>query len=226
MAFDGDHVLLAWGGTLPGGEIFTNTLRMRDVNPIGFPDQVAIDGWLQGGFKDALATYWNAVKSLMGPNTKLVWMKANAVGTDGKYLESTTNLYTWGAPIAGTLANDSATQLAVAVSTTTAAARGRAHKGRWFLPIGPLNLDGVAGTFAAATSTTIANASAAFCTSLNGTASVLGVQQLRCAVMSNIGAGTHQDITGVKVGRVIDTQRRRRNKLVELGQTAAVDIDG
>lgn len=224
MAFDGDHVLVAWGGTLPGGEVWTNTLRMRDVNPIGFPDQTAISGYLAGGFKDALATFWLSVKPFLGPDAKLAWMKANAVGTNGKYLASTTNLYTWATPIAGTSGANRANQVCIAVSTTTAATRGRAHKGRFFLPATYTTIDGVNGQFTAGESTTLANAAATYLSSLNSTASVLGVQQLRCAVMSNIGAGTHQDITGIKVGRVLDTQRRRRNKQIELGSTAVVAV--
>lgn len=222
MAYTGDHVLVAWGGTMPGGEIWTNTLRMRDVNPIGFPDQVAVNGYLTGGFKDALTTYWNAVKALIGTGTKLEWMKANRVGTDGKYLDATTNVYTYAAPNAGTAVTNFPNQVSAVVSTTTGLARGRAHIGRWFLPGIACAVDAATGLLTVAQVTTFANASAAFIGALNDTAVVLGVDQLRAAVMSNLGAGVDHDITGVRVGRVPDTQRRRRNKIVEAPVAAAV----
>jgi hypothetical protein len=38
---------------------------------------------------------------------------------------------------------------------------------------------------------------------------------MRLAVMSPLGAGLSHSITDVKVGRVIDTQRRRRRQLDE-----------
>lgn len=222
MAYDGNHVLVAWGGTMPGGEIWSNTVRMRDVNPIGFPDHAAINGYLVGGFKTALATFWTALGGYVGPNTKLVWMKANAVGTNGKYLDDTTNVYTWTTPAGGLLSADRPNQLSIAVTTTTGASRGRAHAGRFFLPASVAAINATTGLFTTGEADGIAGPAATFLSALNSTASVLGVQQLRCAVMSNIGAGTHHDITGVRVGRVVDTQRRRRNKPSELGQTAAV----
>lgn len=222
MAYTGDHVLVAWGGTMPGGEIWTNTLRMRDVNPIGFPDQVAVNGYLVGGFKDALTTYWNAIKALIGTGTKLEWMKANRVGTDGKYLDPTTNLYTYATPNAGTSTVNFPNQVSAVVSTTTGIARGRAHIGRWFLPGVACAIDAVTGLYTTTQVNTFASASAAFLGALNDTAAVLGVDQVRAAVMSNLGAGTDHDITGVRVGRVPDTQQRRRNKVAELPVTAVV----
>lgn len=223
MAYTGNHVLIAWGGTSPGSEIWTNTLRMRDVNPIGFADQTAVDGWLQAGFKDALTTFWTAIKPYIGTGTTVAWMKANRVGTDGKYLDGTTNLYTYPTPLPGTDTANAINQASVVVTTTTGLARGRAHAGRFFLPSMRPFIDGTTGTFSAADSTIFANASAAFLSGLNDEANFV-IDQLRCCVMSNLGSGTDHDITGVKVGRVVDTQRRRRNKIVELGSTAVVNF--
>jgi len=223
MAYTGDHVLIAWGGTAPGGEIWTNTLRMRDINPIGFADQTAVDGWLQGGFKDALATYWTSFKPYIGTGTKLAWMKANRVGTNGKYLDGTTNLYTWPTPLPGTDTANAINQASVVVTTTTGIARGRAHAGRFFLPSMRPFIDGTTGTFTSADSTVFANGAATFLSALNDAANFV-IDQLRCSVMSNLGSGVDHDITGVKVGRVVDTQRRRRNKIAELGSTAVVNF--
>lgn len=220
MAYDEQHLLLAWGGTMPGNEVWTNTLRMRYVFAELKPTQETVAGWLAGGFKDSLATFWTGVKGIVGPGTKLAWMKANRVGVDGKYTDPTTNLYTWAAPIAGTAPSDPPNQSALAISTKTAIARGRAHIGRFFLPATQVALEATTGAMTLATAQNIATFAAAYINNLNNATDLATIDQCKCAVFSNIGAGDHQDITGIRVGRVVDTQRRRRNKTVEAGASA------
>jgi hypothetical protein len=216
MAYSGDHVLLAWGGRMPGGEQWTNTLRMRYTNPVGFADQTAVQGWLAGGFKDALAAYWASVRNFTGQGVYLDWIKANRVDTNGHYLDAETNRYDFPAPTAGS-STAQPNQLSYVVSTLTGVRAGRAHIGRWFIPSPSL-------AYSATTGLTTSNVSAMFLdpaktllNSLNATATVLGVQIVECAVMSNIGAGTDHKIIGVRGGLAVDTQRRRRNKLPDAG---------
>lgn len=216
MPYTGNHVLLAWGGKMPGAEIWSNTLRMRDVTTAAqFPEADTVDGWLQGGFKNALTTFWNAIRLTVGQNTTLEWMKANRVGTNGKYLDPGTNLYTFNPVLTGGSSSNRPNQLALAVTTGTAVDRGRAHAGRFFLPCGVLTVDGTTGQIPVSDANAIATAAAAFIASLNNTAKILTVDIIKAAVMSNVGEGTHHDITHVRVGRIVDTQRRRRNKALE-----------
>jgi hypothetical protein len=222
MAYPEQHVLITWGGSLYVNESWVCSVRMRNPSPSAFPSHSDINGYVQGGFKTALATYATALGALINGQTKINWIKANAVGTDGKYLDNTTNIYTWGTPIVhGTGANYLPGQISLAVSTTTAASFGLAHRGRWYLP-GLSAVTASDGKISAGNATTIANASAAFLHDLNAATDNLGVHVLRCAVFSRVGAGAFNDITGVSVGRVADTQRSRREKFAEAPSTAAV----
>jgi len=56
MPFDRRHVLAQWGGTLPGGEIWSNSLRLAstDTGPdADVPDHDEMVTWLTGPAKDA-----------------------------------------------------------------------------------------------------------------------------------------------------------------------------
>ena len=51
MPFDRRHVLAQWGGTLPGGEIWSNSLRLAstDTGPdADVPDHDEMVTWLTG----------------------------------------------------------------------------------------------------------------------------------------------------------------------------------
>ena len=99
-------------------------------------------------------------------------------------------------------------QVAHALSLTTAAERGRAHRGRVYLPPPSSNLEasdrwpaGVCQARADALATVIG----LWNTHLPGDVSV----------MSKIGAGTTRAVTGVSVGTRPDIQRRRANQIPE-----------
>lgn len=100
-----------------------------------------------------------------------------------------------------------APQLSLVVSTRTAALRGLASKGRFYPPTGGMlfNVSGFEATGFAASSATSA---AQLITDLNG------ANEGSCVVFSQRGLIT-REITGVRVGNVVDTQRRRRKGLVE-----------
>lgn len=99
-------------------------------------------------------------------------------------------------------------QIALVLSLRTARARGYASNGRMYFP-------------SAATPTagdgriTLANAEAVAAAGATLIASIALVGLGEPVVMSTVGAGRTEPITGVRVGRVMDTQRRRRNQIPE-----------
>lgn len=103
-------------------------------------------------------------------------------------------------------------QISYACSTTTGFLRGPAHQGRFYPPVGQLSV-GSDGRLDAGTAMGMAVSAAQLITDLNGSA--VG----SCVVFSGIGL-VAREITGIKVGRVADTQRRRRRALVEEYQQA------
>ena len=214
MTYTDDHLLLAWGGRMPGDEQWTNTLRMRP-QALGLPEQTVLDGWLQGGFKDALSAFWGAISNNIGAGTWLDWMKANAVDTTGHYRDPTTNRYDFPTPVQGTSVVPP-NQLSYVISTLTGIPRGRAHIGRFFIPAtSGLAISATTGLVTSDVSTVYLNDAATFLNALNDTASFATIQRAVCAVMSSLGTGTTYTVTGVGGGLVVDTQRRRRASLEE-----------
>lgn len=229
MPYDRAHIVLQWGGTLPGGEIWTNSLRGggSSLGPPGanFPSHADIAGWLAGHVKDALAAFHGRATSAINSVCKLTWAKMNAVGMDGKYLDPTTNLYTYPTPISGGGSGwQVPNQVCWVASLTTGLERGLAHRGRIFLPMPAVTLDSTTGQVGTAVASGLAGSVRTMIETIADTPGLDEGKEYRILVMSNRGvAGASNLVTGVAVGRVLDTQRRRRTKQVENYQTVPVD---
>nr|CRY96448.1 hypothetical protein [uncultured prokaryote] len=99
-------------------------------------------------------------------------------------------------------------QIAVVLSLRTARPRGRGSNGRMYIPALP-TLEENTGRFSTADATTIAVAAS---DALSAIGSALSTDVV---VGSQVGSGLLETVTGVRVGRVPDTQRRRREGLPE-----------
>lgn len=215
------HILVQWGGALGtnSGEIWTNTMRFvtdgTDVNDL----QGLAEAW-DTELTNALTTLV-AANSGYASHAHLDWVKANAVDATGHQLAGNTNAYY--APTdfvsAKGIAPSGAYQLALVVSFTTDVSRGWANSGRVYVPSGAqvgTNIDSPTGLL---TDAYVASVAAAWQTFLNDLNDNPGPDfaDLRAAVVSpRAGDGSaFHNITGVRVGKVMDTQRRRRNRLVE-----------
>lgn len=99
-------------------------------------------------------------------------------------------------------------QIALVLSMRTARSRGYASNGRMYIP-SSLGITAGTGLISAADAGNAATAGATFIGAVNAVG--IGI----ASVMSTVGTGRSEPITGVRVGRVMDTQRRRRNQLPE-----------
>jgi hypothetical protein len=101
-------------------------------------------------------------------------------------------------------------QLTICISLTTSARRGPASQGRFFMPLPAVGAN-AAGHINAASLTALVGTTTTMIENINallGNGSGWAV-----SVLSDLGAARH--VTGVRVGSVMDTQRRRRNKIPE-----------
>lgn len=147
---------------------------------------------------------------------KLTSIKLNLIGTDGRYVNNETIEHVLASPLPGNSSNNPAPQVALCVSTSTPNARGRAHAGRWYLPMPGMQLGGD-GRITTTQADAVLNASVTFVNALN-----VAMGDWQASVVSNIGAGASNVITGLRVGRVYDTMRSRRGKFIEEYRVAAV----
>jgi hypothetical protein len=205
--YDSAHIYVQWGGKLPGPETWSCGVRMAGPSATAVADAAT----LLDDYAGAVSAYHARVGTGLCATAKLSWVKVNAIGTDGKYMVPTTNEQIM-ADVPGTYSTAQLfpNQVAYAVSLKTAVSRGPAHRGRFFLPApgGALDANGlVSDTYRDGVRTSTDT----FIAAMN--AATPGWQM---AIFSRkAGAPTHREVTTSEVGRVLDTQRRRRRSLAE-----------
>lgn len=228
--YDRAHVVIQWGGTLPGGETWTNMLRGgppgTGEDPLGLVTHGELAAWCAGHIKDAIAAWHTHASTSINAACKLAWVKANVVDMAGHYKDPTTIEYFWPTPLAGVGSSISQhpNQVTLAVSLTTDVDRGPAHRGRFYMPMPSFTLDTVNGTLTAAMALGVAGRAKVLIEALADTPGLDNLWPFKILVMSKKPSfpATHV-VTGVEVGRVMDTQRRRRANQLEDWQRVAVD---
>ena len=202
---------LDFGGPLYA-DIWQCTLHMEGA---GMP---TADAALDDLVKD-LSTWMVASQS--ASSAALAWVKFNEIDPISRRYKSSTDTYEriLTTPVRGSVEGNGMPQQTLCISLLTGAKRGLASRGRFYPPATVLSL-GSDGTVGKPAVTSVATAARTLITNLNnwpGTDTPLGGQ-----VVVLGGNGTTRPVTAVSVGNVMDTQRRRRNKLRESYTTLAL----
>lgn len=207
MAYPIRHKLLTVNGTAWGSE--TWTFGMRIIPPI---DSLTVSQAQVDACQPIISTWWNTVGNAFTALVSMAYIKLAPIGTDGLYpagedaVENMTGMPDAGA---GGTSSIFAPQCTVAISLLTSASRGRGHIGRFYVP--PLGVSPDAtGRLSTSTQASLMNTTRTMINGLNGVAGLGTV-----GVITKIGSGTSRAVTGVRVGRAIDTQRRRRRSIPE-----------
>lgn len=204
MPYAKNFLRLAVVGTLYDKDVFTFGLNFSsNVDGATPPPEVP------QAVIDAVTAYWQGSTPIVSTHAKVTTLKLNEIGTNGKYTGDATVLHDFVTPLPGTGGATPAPQTSLAISLTTPRLRGRAHAGRYYLPLPApeAQSDGVISLSQAGEQ---ANAAQDFLGALNE--AVVGYD---LAIQSNLGTGTYQFVTGVRVGRVLDTIRSRRSAFSE-----------
>lgn len=206
------------GTCFSGNEIFSTSFKVVGPGPgdIGVPQQP---------FLDAIATAWQAFWTNSANKVSSIFLltqlKMSEVGADGKTFASNTIFHTFGTPVAGGSPSGwNAPQIALVATTTSSIPRGPASKGRMYLPGINSGADN-SGHISTTDTTAIANGLKTFFNAVN-TAAPSGTHVGHVASNTAARTGTVAAVTGVRVGNVLDTQRRRRDGLVETYVSASL----
>lgn len=223
--FEREHIYVQWGGTLPGSETWSCGIRMAPAATLpildGLPDPAALQTILGDHIGPAVQVFHTKMETGISGAAKLSFVKANVIGIDGHYKEQTTLEVVYPNVAGNKQGNPMPNQCTMCVSTTTTFSRGPAHRGRFYLPLPVVQPDATTGLVPAAFANDLADAAWAFITELNDWPTGAGINSPICVVMSRkLNAPATRVITGVEVGRVVDTQRRRRRSLPELYEGA------
>lgn len=190
-------------GTLYGVEDFSYSLNFIGGNilsaPLSVPPEVITE----------VQRYHSNNSAPVSSHAVLTTVKINLIGEDGRYVNDDTVLHDYTPGIPGGSSSNIAPQLALVISTATAAARGRAHAGRWYLPV-PGGQPDASGVLSGAFQSSALAEAKTFVQNLED-----ALPGWTAGVVSNIGTGAERPITHLRVGKVIDTVRSRRDKFPE-----------
>jgi hypothetical protein len=205
--FDSSHIYVQWGGKLPGNEQWSCGFRMWKAAGSTEADANA----LLPGVSAAIAAYHVSTSSQISAAAKLSFVKVNAIGTDGRYIGAGTVEATYAdTPGGGAAIPPHPNQVALVISLMTGFSRGPAHRGRFYMPL-PVFLPAADGLIADSDRDFARTAAQGLRTAVNTNSS----GHVMAVMSRKAGAPGHRSVTGIEVGRALDTQRRRRRSLVE-----------
>lgn len=199
-------------------DVFNTTLSMV---PIGGSSPVVSQS-LANAVRDAIATWWPK-PATVGPGdgigitaqAKFTGIKLNRIGTDGLYEDPIAIESLVTTPVAGGVAGFPPPQLSTVVTLRCPDERAHAGKGRMYFPTnGSATALGSDGRLSVNQALAVANGAVTLFDAIDAAYATAGGNAL-VGVASSVGAGRFQVCTSVTVGRVVDTMRSRRNKLLE-----------
>lgn len=211
---------LVFGGTLATNDTWACSIHMATQDA-----ETELDFPALSLVRPPLVDWFARGTSFLNQSATLDFIKLNKVNrADGKYTDSTdaNTLFNDPVLVAGGGHGYGPPQLSMALTWHTDIVRGRASKGRIYPPSSDQNvgtpLVDIAGHVDAAMALAAANSAQELLAELNN-----ATTNLTCCVWSQVGQQARA-IERVSVGRVIDTQRRRRSQLdeVRVFATAAV----
>lgn len=205
MAFPGPFLRLQVSGTGYMDEIWSYGMSIVP----NFDGDPAQPTEVPAGIISALVAFHQA-GGFISSAAKMTTVKLNQIGTDGRYTSaSDTVLYDWPTPVAGGSTTTLPPQLAIAATLRTDNVRGRASKGRFYIPY-PVSSVAADGRIPESTCQTYAGYVTTLINAINASLPTGAV-----GVASSVGAGAFRVVRHVHIGRTYDTIRRRRSSLPE-----------
>lgn len=213
---------LSFGGSLAGGEeIWTTSISLNDGYYGELPEtSLAIAGALLPNYATEISNFMLDSRARIPRDAKLGWVKIALIGTDGKYMLAPMEIPTTGQ---GEDTGGYVPQAALVFTSVSDRWKDPGRYNRNYFPTAaPDGLDSYNLTVNQAQDA--ADAFAEFLVAIDDVSFEVasGTNRLTPFVISSAGAGSSQQITSVRVGRVLDTQRRRRNSLAEDYQSTTV----
>lgn len=214
MTYAKSHYLVTVGGALPGNEIWQTGMRWC---PGDNPSDATLVGNLASiGVEDI---YDDAAAIISGASyqwpaeTSIAWAKVAAVDTAGEYLTDAI-LYQDPSPTVGVHSGVTfPNQIALAVTTWSGQRLGKGNYGRMYWPAPFAVLDS-GGRISSAYATVYAGLFADLVDAWSGEVGTVSVPGYAAIMSQAVGTPTKK-IEAIRVGRVLDTQRRRRNNVAE-----------
>lgn len=200
------HFRLAFGGSLFTTEQWVCRLNVTSSTTL-LTDAEADTS--MAGLVAAISDFVASADTLLGTAVALEYVKFNRITPTGHYATPSTSRTTLIDPaLNGAGSSNMPPQVAIAVSLLTDSTRGKAHRGRIYLPclVSQISGAGLIGSSGLSLLTPRAH-------TLIAAVNAALPSPNAVSVLSSTGEAKH--VTGIAVGKVYDTQRRRRRSLRE-----------
>lgn len=227
MPYNQVHAKLTWGGSMgnPELEVWANSLTLIATNPTSptpdAPIQIPFEAQeeLMWACRDALTAFHGA-NSGMNPAFRLSWVKLNMIGNDGKYIYPDTTQETF-TPVVPTNSTSASWRVTTAVTLRTERARGAGSVSRFYPPHNTSTNENANSPYMTPTAAGFLRDRAKVLVDAINAIDVnpqvklnVGVAPIRATLAQAIQLAGR--VTSIEVDRVIDTQRRRTNRVPRL----------
>jgi len=216
------HHATLYGTMFGGNEIWTTGFALT---PSGGGDEGTAPTVAEAqAIATAFNTFWTTAANGINGEYKFAGCKVSHVSTAGTVDTSLTQFYDLTTPSSGAgIVSTPVPQISVVATLQTLKTRGVGSKGRMYIPGVGFSIDNGA-KISTANCTQLANQIKTFLDAVNASTDVPGIVALMSREKTGVPfrAAEHNAVASVRVGNVYDTQRRRRNQLVETYQTAAL----
>lgn len=214
------QIYLTWGGTMPalagqtGKEVWQCGVRFSAIGGAGSPSAGFQAFSLDDVAADIQAWYQNSNMHIAS-DVQLSWVKAALLRVDGVYAEDA-RIFSYLPALQGGGGSAALTPLQCSLVVTLASGQttGRANYGRFYLPPMSVVRDYGQGTISSSYTAQIASQTTAMLQAVDGEISTLE-HDWQLSIMSSLGNGLTKPVAEIRVGNVMDTQRRRRNAIDE-----------
>jgi hypothetical protein len=202
MPFPRSHLYITWfGDAWTTQEEWQFGLRVDRATQPTIPEVTSLAAAGTGFITDPAFQISNKVRYL--------GCKAALLDTQGRYANGGDAVeYQLPSPVGGISSDAAYPQISLAVSTRSDRNRGYASKGRFYPPV-TCQAPGPSGRIGQGIAATAATVAAAFVAEVN---EIMGAP---VSIFSSVGAGAVEPVTRIRVGQVVDTQRRRREQISE-----------
>lgn len=199
-------------------EIWSYSLKFTSVVTAG--SDVLPQDWNASAVTAAVNAFHSS--SMFHTGCKVVGWRGYQIGADGNTTDDGNNLKRndYATPVAGTGSNIHPPQIALVVSTI-GASRGPAQFGRAYMPGISQSVDANTQTISPGAALSLGGQFKTLVEALKNAMYPVTVVGESLINVSSIGTGHTQDVKTYRVGRVFDTMRSRRNKLLEDYQDTA-----
>lgn len=223
MTYAQPFLRLSFGGSLAGGnEIWSCNLHLITIGTVVSPETwllLASDALPAVG--DILEAYVANPAVLVPNDVKLDWVKLALIGTDGKYMAEAYEQQLDGQ---GSQAESYLPQASLVNTMVSSKWKDPGRYNRFYLPI-------TINAFPEGAYSLTEFAQTAYLTELKEFIEDINTAfedidpgyDTRVGVVSNTASGSQDSVYSVRLGRIVDTQRRRRNALNEAYQQVNVD---